>query len=90
MTNVIGKLQLEVFVLTLRDPLHATPTIPGYAVRLRNDREIEVEVAKEQGLNDVFARLSAQGLHVSSMRTKSNRLEELFIRLVDRKERKSA
>jgi ABC-2 type transport system ATP-binding protein len=90
MANVIGKLQLEVFVLSLREPLAAAPPLVGYTARLRNDREIEVEVAKGQGLNDVFAQLSAQGVHVASMRTKSNRLEELFIRLVDKQERRSA
>ena len=85
MSNVIGKLQLEVFVLSLQEPVHAAPPLAGYTVRVRNEREIEVEVTKGKGLNDVFAQLSAQGLHVSSMRTKTNRLEELFIRLVDRK-----
>src|SRR5687767_402055 len=90
MANVIGKLQLEIFVLSLLEPVRTAPMLAGYTVRLRNEREIEVEVAKGQGLNEVFAQLSAQGLHVSSMRTKTNRLEELFIRLVDRKERKSA
>ena len=90
MANVIGKLQLEVFVLSLQEAVSVAPAIAGYAVRLRNAREIEVEVAKGQGLNGVFAQLSAQGLHVSSMRTKTNRLEELFIRLVDKQERRSA
>jgi ABC-2 type transport system ATP-binding protein len=90
MANVIGKLQLEVFVLSLREPLAAAPALAGYTARLRNEREIEVEVAKGQGLNDVFAQLSAQGVHVASMRTKSNRLEELFIRLVDKQERRTA
>jgi ABC-2 type transport system ATP-binding protein len=90
MANVIGKLQLEVFVLSLLEPVSTAPNLTGYAVRRRNEREIEVEVTKGQGLNDVFAQLSAQGLHVSSMRTKTNRLEELFIRLVDKQERKSA
>ena len=90
MANVIGKLQLEVFVLTLKEPVSVAPTLAGYPVRLRNEREIEVEVVKGQGLNDVFAELSAQGLHVVSMRTKTNRLEELFIRLVDKQERRSA
>src|SRR6188768_2175989 len=90
MANVIGKLQLEVFVLSLLEPVSAAPGLAGYTVRLRNEREIEVEVAKGQGLNDVFSQLSAKGLHVSSMRTKTNRLEELFIRLVDKQERKSA
>jgi ABC-2 type transport system ATP-binding protein len=90
MANVIGKLQLEVFVLSLKEPVSVAPTLAGYVVRLRNEREIEVEVIKGQGLNDVFAQLSAQGLHVASMRTKTNRLEELFIRLVDKQERRSA
>ena len=91
MSNVIGKLQLEVFVLTLREAMSAAPALDGYAARLRNEREIEIEVAKGQGLNDVFAQLSAKGLHVASMRTKTNRLEELFMRLVENKhERRSA
>jgi ABC-2 type transport system ATP-binding protein len=91
MANVIGKLQVEVFVLSVQEPLQAAPVLAGYTVRLRNEREIEVEVIKGQGLNDVFAQLSAQRLHVTSMRTKTNRLEELFMRLVENKdERPSA
>jgi ABC-2 type transport system ATP-binding protein len=44
-----------------------------------------VEVSKEQSLNEVFASLTAQGLHVLSMRNKVNRLEELFMKLVENK-----
>ena len=84
MANVIGKLQREAFVLSLREPIAEAPSLPGYPVRLRNEREIEVEVAKGQGLNDVFAKLTALSLQVTSMRTKTNRLEELFMRLVER------
>ena len=93
MKNVIGKLQVETFVLSLKEPVIAAPTLAGYPTRLRSEHEIEVEVMKGQGLNDVFAQLSAQSLHVVSMRTKTNRLEELFIRLVqdkDKEERISA
>jgi ABC-2 type transport system ATP-binding protein len=85
MANVIGKLPSEAFVLTLNERIAAAPVLDGYTVRLRNEHEIEVEVDKEQGLNRMFAELSAQSLHVSSMRTKTNRLEELFMRLVDAK-----
>jgi ABC-2 type transport system ATP-binding protein len=91
MKNVIGKLQLEVFVLTVKEAVSAAPVLTGYTARLRNEHEIEVEVAKGQGLNEVFAQMSKLGLHVTSMRTKTNRLEELFIRLVENKEeRRSA
>ena len=54
-------------------------------MRLRNEHEIEVDVTKGQGLNQVFAELSARSLHVASMRSKTNRLEELFMRLVENK-----
>ena len=85
MKNVIGKLQLESFVLSLQEPIARAPALDGYAVRLRNEHEIEVDVQKGQGLNRVFEALSAQSLHVASMRTKTNRLEELFMRLVEDK-----
>ena len=89
MKNVIGKLQLESFVLSLQEPIQQPPPLDGYAVRLRNEHEIEVDVAKGQGLNRVFEALSAQSLHVASMRTKTNRLEELFIRLVEDQDRQA-
>jgi len=89
MKNVIGKLQLESFVLSLQEPIQQPPPLDGYAVRLRNEHEIEVDVAKGQGLNRVFEALSAQSLHVASMRTKTNRLEELFIRLVEDKDKQA-
>jgi ABC-2 type transport system ATP-binding protein len=40
-------------------------------------------VEKAEGLNPVFAQLTEQGVQVLSMRNKSNRLEELFVRLVE-------
>ncbi len=91
MVNVVNKLQRETFVLTLRESINEPPVLDGYEVLLRNEHEIEVEVSKEQDLNALFGTLSANGLHVSSMRTKSNRLEELFMGLVERKtEQRSA
>lgn len=85
MANVVSKLQREIFVLTLQEAIYEVPELDGYKVRLRNQHEIEVEVSKEQDLNALFGTLSTNGLHVSSMRTKSNRLEELFMGLVERK-----
>jgi len=91
MENVVRELQTEVFVLSLRDPLTVAPEIPGYALKLRSEHEIEVEVDKGRGLNDVFAALTGHSIQVVSMRTRSNRLEELFVRLVgDRREEQRA
>jgi ABC-2 type transport system ATP-binding protein len=83
MATVLRKLHSEVFVLNLRQPLAAAPQLPGYALRLADDGSIEVEVTKAQNLNDIFAALSALGIEVVSMRNKANRLEELFLRLVE-------
>src|SRR3970282_1048355 len=90
MANVVRKLQREVFVLSLRDRVAEAPVLHGYTVRLRHQHEIEVEVAKNQGLNRLFAELAAKALDVGSMRTKTNRLEELFIRLVENKHEDAA
>ena len=83
MVNVLRKLQTEIFVLNLGGSLAAAPDIPGFRATLADDHTLEVEVTKGQNLNEIFARLSAQGIEVNSMRNKVNRLEELFIRLVD-------
>jgi ABC-2 type transport system ATP-binding protein len=55
----------------------------GFNALLTDNHTLEIEMSKSQSLNDIFAQLSAQGIEVNSMRNKVNRLEELFIRLVD-------
>lgn len=85
MVNVIRKLQQEVFVLTMAEEMKEAPLVPGYPILLRNEHELEVEVDQSQSLNELFDELTKRSLHVTSMRTKSNRLEELFIRLVESK-----
>ena len=83
MTNVLRKLQTEVFVFNLRDARSVAPRLEGFTAVLSGDHTLEIEMSKTQSLNDIFAQLSAQGIAVNSMRNKVNRLEELFIRLVD-------
>ena len=90
MSRVLRKLQTEVFVFNLRDPLAASPALPGYAVHMPDDHTLEIEVSKDQSLNDIFSRLSAAGIEVLSMRNKTNRLEELFMRLVNQPEERVA
>ncbi|HUG04042.1 MAG TPA: ABC transporter ATP-binding protein [Steroidobacteraceae bacterium] len=85
MAGVIGKLNQETFVLNFRGATAAAPELPGYVSRMTDNHTLEIEVTKEQSLNDIFARLSQQGIAVVSMRNKVNRLEELFMRLVESK-----
>jgi len=90
MSNVLRKLQSEVFVFNLRDPQPAAPRLSGFTATLSDDHTLEIEMSKAQSLNDIFAQLSAQGIAVNSMRNKVNRLEELFIRLIDDSARATA
>jgi ABC-2 type transport system ATP-binding protein len=83
MINVLRKLQTEVFVFNLSNSIRAVPALQGFSPKLIDDHTLEIEVSKGQSLNEIFTQLSAQGLSVGSMRNKVNRLEELFIRLVD-------
>jgi len=83
MSNLLRKLQTESFLLTLRSQVSAVPELPGFNVKLVDDHTLEVEVHKEQNLNDIFTSLSARGIEVLSMRNKVNRLEEMFMRLVE-------
>jgi ABC-2 type transport system ATP-binding protein len=83
MSNLLRGLHTETFVLNLREPLAAAPQIAGFALTRIDDHTFEAEVTKDQSLNRLFAQLSAQGLEVLSMRNKVNRLEEVFMRLVE-------
>jgi ABC-2 type transport system ATP-binding protein len=83
MSSLLRRLHVETFVFNLRDALTAAPPLEGYLTTLVDDHTLEVEVSKEENLNDIFARLSALGIEVLSMRNKVNRLEEIFMRLVE-------
>jgi ABC-2 type transport system ATP-binding protein len=83
MSSLLRRLHTETFVFNLRNSLAAPPQLAGYAARLVDDHTLELEVSKEQNLNEIFSRLSAQGIEVLSMRNKANRLEEIFMRLVE-------
>ena len=86
MSTVLRKLQREVFVLSLEEPLRAAPDLEGFETALVEDTELEVDKGPDVNLNDLFAQLDAHGIRIVSMRNKANRLEELFMRLVEHKQ----
>ncbi len=63
--------------------LASAPLLAGYVAAVVDDHTLEIEVSKEENLNDIFARLSALRIEVLSMRNKVNRLEEIFMQLVE-------
>lgn len=82
MKALLSKLNLETFILDMRHDISVAPTLYGMVCRLTDPHTLEVDVAKEHNLNDVFTQLTAANVEVLSMRNKSNRLEELFVELV--------
>ena len=86
MSTVLRKLQREVFVLSLRDPLQAPPDLPGFETLLAEDTELEVTLDRKDDLNTLFGLLDEKNIRVVSMRNKANRLEELFMGLVEGKQ----
>lgn len=82
MKALLSKLKAETFVLDLAGG-GQIPQLQGYTTRLLDHATLEVDVAREQGINSLFTQLSAQGIQVLSMRNKTNRLEELFVHLVN-------
>jgi ABC-2 type transport system ATP-binding protein len=85
MSTVLRKLQREVFILSLAERLTVAPQLDGFKTRLRDDCELEVEKGLNRDINDLFEQLNVHGIRVVSLRNKANRLEELFMRLVESK-----
>ena len=83
MKNLLGKLDVETFVLDLSNPCNELPAVAGVKLTRVDDRTIEAEMSRAHDLNSLFAALTARGMTVVSMRNKANRLEELFVRLID-------
>jgi len=81
--SLLAQLQVETFVLDLRESLQHPPQVEGMQISLRDSRTLEASVPKEKSLNSLFAALDQKGIHVLSMRNKANRLEELFLGMVE-------
>ena len=85
MKSLLNRLDNEVFILDLKSALdkELQLSIPFTVI---DSTTIEIDLKREDGLNAIFAELSQQGVEVSSMKNKANRLEELFLRLVEKPE----
>ena len=83
MKALLRQLRREVFILDCVEVLPEFIVIEGYIVHRVDDHALEVEVQKGQHLNQVFSALAEEGIHVCSMRNRANRLEEMFVNLVE-------
>jgi ABC-2 type transport system ATP-binding protein len=83
MKGLLARLDSETFILDV-DPPTSLPISENFKLIQVDEHTLEVEVGKQQSLNKIFDELSAQGIRVNSLRNKANRLEELFIELVEK------
>lgn len=81
MKKLLSSMNKETFVLDVRESCKG---LRMKGVTVVDDTTLEVVVEKKRSLNKVFDQLTKKGVHVLSMRNKTNRLEELFIDLVKR------
>ena len=83
MDRLLRKLHKEIVLLNLAGPVEAAPELDGYLCRRVDEETLEVEITDQRGLSALFEQLNSRGIVVQSMRNKSNRLEELFMDLVE-------
>ena len=81
MKHLLSQLDSEVFIFDCVNELDEVPegAAEGITVRKIDSHSLEVSVGKSIGINDIFGFLTAKGIQVSSMRNKTNRLEQLFL-----------
>lgn len=80
---LLNKLSVETFILDVDSNLEKAPDIQGFTTRINNEGQLEVDISKQQNINQLFDKLHDFSWRVTSMRSKSNRLEELFLDLVE-------
>ncbi len=86
MSNILKQLEAERFILYLQEPLVDIPEVAGFRFWKLDDTTLEVDVPKEMGMSRLFASLNEQNIKITSLRNKTNRLEELFLKLTTEKE----
>ena len=84
MRELLGKLHVETLLLDLKDAQLVPPQLLGYPAQMLDAHTLEVQVEKSQGITELFSQLASQNVEVLSLRNKTNRLEELFVSLVEK------
>ena len=87
MKDLLGTLNVQGFVFDLQSPLNQAPLIEGFPLKLEDSLTLVAAVSKDRSINALFEELSKLDIKIKSMRNESNRLEELFIEMVNSNEK---
>ena len=85
MRELLGRMDTQTLVLDLLHPLAQAPALPGFSTSLPDEHTLEVVVSGHSSITQLFMALALQNIEIGSLRNKTNRLEELFIRLIGNK-----
>jgi ABC-2 type transport system ATP-binding protein len=86
MKELLSRLNKETFIFDLNNPIKELPNLDDYNLKLIDTTTIEVEVDRERNINKLFEKLTEKNINVTSMRNKTSRLEELFLKLLNNKD----
>ena len=86
MKKLLSKLNKETFIFDLNNPIKELPNLDDYNLKLVDTTTIEVEVDRERNINKLFEILTKKNINITSMRNKTSRLEELFLKLLNNKD----
>jgi len=89
MNDLLRQLKQETFILNLEDKLTLLPDLKGFHCSLLDKNQLEVVIDSNHGINELFDLLNSKQIKITSLRNKSNRLEELFLKVVDAKKNKT-
>jgi ABC-2 type transport system ATP-binding protein len=81
--QLLNTLKMETFVLDLESPLAELPVLKNHKLQRVDELTLEADICRDDSINTLFTELNEQGIKVLSMRNKTNRLEELFMNLVE-------
>lgn len=81
--ELLTELSRETFLLDLAAPVSDAPVVEGFDIQRLEASQLSLVIHRGQRLNDVFSALTEQGLQVVSMRNRANRLEEMFVSMVE-------
>ena len=86
MKELLSRLNKETFIFDLNNPIKELPNLDDYNLKLIDTTTIEVEVDRERNINKLFEILTKKNINITSMRNKTSRLEELFLKLLNNKD----
>lgn len=89
MNSLLRQLKQETFILSVENELTTKPKLGDFECNLLDSQNLEVIIDSNHGINELFELLNSQNIKINSMRNKSNRLEELFLKVVDNKKKHS-